>query len=119
MILPEKEFRFYDLLTTAFVITTSFVITIYTWFDGLGHLRNKRKFYKKWILNNAIFLLAIPLMLMFRVISLVGIYNTGIISFSNEFPITNIQRLLWLGPVYIFFAQWQTAQVYIKTVDIG
>ncbi len=114
LILPEREFRIYDLFFSALATTLGFGITMIFWMKGTG--RGVRRYYRRHYALSVSLLLTIVVMLaVTRFGATVSRMPFGMKGFDYQ---PEMLRYLWPGmvllPLWLFYAHWNGARlIYI------
>nr|WP_320000136.1 hypothetical protein [uncultured Draconibacterium sp.] len=114
-ILPEKDFRLYDLFFASFSTSLGFGFTIIYWLQGRN--KNIRKNYlRKLTISNAWFISLVSLMLIARFGSILPLIVYSLYGYDGHLDILHdFGIMLILIPIYVFFAHWNSISMIFKT----
>jgi hypothetical protein len=114
-ILSNKEFRFYDLFFAAFSSSLGFGLTIICWLFTPN--RNiKRNYLKIYIVASSFFVTILSLAIVSRFGSVLTLILYGLPGYDNHLNILkDFWLLLFLIPIYVFFANWNSIRLLFKT----
>jgi len=114
-ILPERDFRNYDLFFAAFSTSLGFGFTIIYWLRGRNK-NIKKRYLKTYTIANAWFITFVALMIVARFGSVLPISAYYIHGYDNHLDILHeIRFMLVLIPIYVFFAQWNAIKLIFRT----
>ena len=114
-VLPEKEFRLYDLFFATFATSLGFGFTIIYWLFGRNrHI--KKHYLQMFTVSNAWLITMVALMLVARFGSILPLILYSIIGYDGHLDLLhNFRLLLVLIPVYVFLAQWNAIRMIFRT----
>lgn len=115
-ILPEKEFRFYDLFYSFFAASIGLGITIISWLSGKRFPEIKKNYIRNYAISNIWFVIFLALSTVSRfgsVLSLILFRSEGSDNHLNF--IQNFWLLLLLIPTFILTYQWNIIRLIFRT----
>lgn len=113
--LTEGEFRLYDLFFAAFAASLGLGFTVIYWLRG--NSRNiKKNHLRLFTISNAWFINLIALMLISRFGTTLTLSLYGLRGYDGQLDLLQgFWILLFLIPVYIFFAHWNSVKLIFRT----
>ncbi|MEQ8476759.1 hypothetical protein [Fulvivirga sp.] len=113
-ILPERDFRIYDLFTATFSTSIGLGLTIVYWLNGRNSYI-KKLYYQRFAVANSWFIVFVAIMIVGRLGSVIPIIVYGQQGFDNQLNfIRDFSLLLFCIPIYIFIAHWLSIRLIFK-----
>ncbi|MDH5366859.1 MAG: hypothetical protein OEW67_07725 [Cyclobacteriaceae bacterium] len=114
-ILPEKDFRLYDLFSATLATSIAFGFTIIFWLRG----RNpniKKRYLKKFAISNSWLLTFVILMVVARFESVLHLILFDLQGYDNHLNILkDFWILLLLIPGFVYFSNWNIIRLIFRT----